>query len=120
MKKQRCIIFLSLTLAISGCTRITGQRTDVLPDTNQSESSLDEMVSIAKPTETISEPDLSIMTFIEKNDLYLQLLTECLSNNVDTNQAEEIYIHSLESSLSGDGEQADQYLDQAILLLWNK
>jgi hypothetical protein len=60
------------------------------------------------------------MTFVEKNNLYLQLLGEKQAAGADISDAEEAYTRSLEASLEGNSQQADLYLEQAILLLWNK
>ena len=63
-------------------------------------------------------PDFSSMSFLEKNNLYLQLLEQKQNAGDDTRKAEETYQNFLEESLAGASGKADQYLQEAILLLW--
>jgi len=63
-------------------------------------------------------PDLASMTFVERNDLFLQLLAARQAEGADTTAAEEAYARSLEAALEGNTALADQYLSQAIFLLW--
>jgi len=58
------------------------------------------------------------MTFVEKNNLFLRLLADRQAEGADTTAAEEAYVLSLEATLAGNTPLADQYLSQAILLLW--
>jgi len=79
------------------------------------------MSSPVKVTQTPTQaptPDLASMTFVEKNDLFLRLLTDRQAEGADTTAAEEAYVRSLEATLAGNTLLADQYLSQAILLLW--
>jgi len=70
-------------------------------------------------TQTLTPtPDFSSMLFLEKNNLYLQLLDQKQNAGVDTRKAEETYQNFLEETLDGTSEKADQYLQKAILLLW--
>jgi hypothetical protein len=64
-------------------------------------------------------PDFPSMSFLEKNNLYLQLLEQKQNAGVDTSKAEETYQNFLEDSLAGTSGKADQYLQEAILLLWH-
>lgn len=77
-------------------------------------------VGPAQPTTDILSPtpDFSSMSFLEKNNLYLQLLEGKQNAGVDTSKAEETYQNFLEDSLAGTSGEADQYLQEAILLLW--
>ncbi len=73
-----------------------------------------------QPTKEIlpPTPDFSSMSFLEKNNLYLQLLEEKQNAGVDTGKAEETYQNFLEESLAGASGMADQYLQESINLLW--
>lgn len=62
---------------------------------------------------------LDTMSFVERNNLYLELLEQWTDAGMDTTQAEELYSKSLEASLNGDSDSADDYLNQAIMILSN-
>lgn len=64
-------------------------------------------------------PDFGSMQFVEKNDLYIRLLQEKQNAGAATNQAENEYINFLEASLRNDTMLADEYLQKAIMLLWD-
>lgn len=72
----------------------------------------------ATPTNPPAAIDLSGMTFVEKNNLYIQLLSEQQAAGKDTTAAEELYTHSLEATFAGDTAKSDQLLEQAIQLLF--
>lgn len=63
-------------------------------------------------------PDFSTLSFVEKNNLYLELLAQRQAEGADTSAAEDAYVRSLEATLTGDAALADEHLEQAILLLW--
>ncbi len=63
--------------------------------------------------------DLATMSFVEKNGFYLQLLDEKQAKGADTALAESAYQQSVEASLIGDSQKADQALIQAIQYLLN-
>lgn len=82
-------------------------------------------ITAPAPTEVATQspmanitPDFSTMTFVEKNNLYLQLLSDRQAKGADTTAAEQVYDQSLDATLEGNPALADQYLEQAILLLW--
>lgn len=138
MNMRSLIILLSLALALTACARLkrvvnpppaapaTVAEATVSPPTAPGAVS-----SATVPTPTASSateappaasarptPDFAAMTFVEKNNLYLELLAARQAEGVDTTAAEEAYARSLDATLEGDGALADQYLIEAILLLW--
>lgn len=123
--KRWIVSLLGLSLLVSGCARLKGLGTDSPPaaptpasaSTEPVPAPADEAQSEPAPKST---PDLASMTFVEKNDLYIRLLTEKQAAGIDTSQAEEAYMNSLEASLNGESGQADQYLQEAITLLLNQ
>ena len=124
MKYAKCWfgVFLGLVMMISGCSRfkrLTADSPASSPDP-QPANPTEALPSAPVEDQFSPEPDFTDMTFVEKNNLYLQLLTERQSSGGDTNQAEETYARSLEASLNGNAQQANQYQEQAILLLWNQ
>ena len=69
------------------------------------------------PPPPATPPPLDSMTFDEKNQLFLELLSYRQEQGIDTAYVEELYIQSLEAAFTGDAAAADDYLDQAILAL---
>ncbi|MEW6093784.1 MAG: hypothetical protein AB1531_07455 [Chloroflexota bacterium] len=116
------VVLFSLSLLFSGCARFSGQGAGT-PPTQTGTASIPTMTAASTQmpsAPTLSPtPDFSSMTFVEKNELFLQLLAERQAAGLDTSEAEEVYLLSVEASFDGDSIQADQYLEQAILLLWN-
>ncbi|NOY98872.1 MAG: hypothetical protein GXP40_06685 [Chloroflexi bacterium] len=124
--KRWIVILLGLSVLASGCARFKKGGANPPPAApTVAPAPTVEQAPVASPTQAPVEPelapapDLASMTFVEKNNLYMQLLTEKQAAGVDTNAAEEAYLRSVEASFSGDSAQADQYLQDAILLLWN-
>ena len=120
--KRFLLILAGLSLLAAGCARV--RHKGVAPPVSSvspASSSLTE--TKVSPTETeeapakASTPDFSSMSFTEKNDLYLQLLDEKRAAGVDTSEAEEAYLQSVKASFNGQSEEADEYIEQAILLL---
>lgn len=114
--KNWIFIMLSLSLLFSGCARFNKQNSN-LP-TAQSPISTP-VVERTEDSFPDPAPDFASMTFVEKNNLYIQLLHEKLDASLDTSAAENAYQKSLEASLTGDNKTADQALEEAILILWN-
>lgn len=106
MMKRWIVILPAVFLLVTGCARFRGNR----PEPS--------VISIV-PT-SASAPDFASMTFVEENNLYLELLAERQTESADTSAAEEAYALFLDATLEGNSAQTDQYLQQAILLLWNK
>lgn len=125
MRKTSILLLLSVVLLATGCTRFkeiikpfaaptsASISTTIPPVPNPAVTSIPALVPTTSPT-----PDFSVMTFVEKNNLYLQLLSERQAEGVNTTAAEEAYTQSLDATLEGNAALADQYLGQAILLLW--
>ncbi len=112
MKRWSILLLgLTLTLMLVGCAsfRKKGEttRTEILAPSAR-------MTQSPSPSE---EPDFSTLSFLEMNNLYLQLLEEKQAAGGDTEKADDIYLKSLEASLAGESALADRYLQEAILLL---
>ena len=111
--KKWMIVLLTLSLLLSSCA---------LSKKGDLPSPAEEIPSF-EPTEAVEEvhalPDLMTMSFVEKNGLYLQLLAEKQAEGADTTLAESSYQKSVEASLSGNSQKADQALNDAIQYLWN-
>jgi hypothetical protein len=116
------VALISLSLLFSGCARFSSRGADT-PQAQTATASIPTMTAVSTQilsTPTLAPtPDFSSMTFVEKNELFLQLLAEEQAAGLDTGEAEEVYLLSVEASFDGNSIQADQYLEQAILLLWN-
>ncbi len=123
--KRGIILCLCFSLLIAGCVRIERRETNPGPTlpTTGIESTIDDELAISNDL-AVAEytsapiPDLSSMNFVEKNNLYLQLLDEKQLTGLDTSSADEAYFRSIKASLVGDDAAADEYLHEAILLLW--
>ncbi|MFQ5400664.1 MAG: hypothetical protein ACE5E7_13845 [Anaerolineae bacterium] len=118
--KRWTLIFLGMVVILTGCARFQGRK--AAPPAQPGEPSVTPAPATqAAPTMTPEPgeeaPDLTAMSFVEKNNLYIQLLNEGQTAGADTQTAEEAYAHSLEASLSGDAQAADRYLEQAIFIL---
>ncbi len=115
------VVLFSLSLLFSGCARFSGRGADT-PQA-QATTFVPTMTAASTqipPTPTLAPtPDFASLTFVEKNELFLQVLAERQAAGLDTSAAEEVYLLSVEASFDGNSIQADQYLEQAILLLWN-
>lgn len=123
--RRSLLILLSLSLALASCARL--KRTLIEPPTaptaaNSATASVPAALTEAPvPAPTASPqptPDFASMTFAEKNALYLELLAARQAEGMDTTAAEDAYTLSLEATLEGNSTLADQYLVEAILLLW--
>jgi len=119
---KRSIIFLLSLLMATACVRFKKVITPSLaaPVTASAPTSAapsPTRVTTQAPTANPT-PDFSAMTFVEKNNLYLQLLADRQTEGADTTAAEEAYAQSLEATMEGNATLADQYLEQAILMLW--
>jgi hypothetical protein len=116
------VALISLSLLFSGCARFSSRGADT-PQAQTATASIPTMTAVSTQilsTPTLAPtPDFSSMTLVEKNELFLQLLAEEQAAGLDTGEAEEVYLLSVEASFDGNSIQADQYLEQAILLLWN-
>ncbi len=111
MKRSLLLIF-SLSLLTTACTRFNARPAAANPAAQVTQT------APAPAESTPPAPDLAGMSFVEKNNLYLELLNQRLAEGMDTGPAEEAYTRSLEATMRGNSQQADQYLQQAILLLW--
>ncbi len=116
MVKRKMVILITLGLLASTGACSKGQGAGPISATPVVAESPVETPAQYSPIPT---PDFTSMTYVEKNNLYLELLAEQQTTGKDVSPAEEIYIQSLEAAFEGDTAQADQYLQQAILLLWN-
>jgi hypothetical protein len=121
MSKHSIFLLLSIALLATACARFkkASEPTIALVSIHTPTT------AAAAPIETATQspaanppPDFSTMTFIEKNNLYLQLLSDRQAEGGDTTVAEEAYARSLDAAMEGNASEADQYLQQAILLLW--
>ncbi len=115
--KKLTFLILSLALLLTGCIRPKRLITDPLPPAPVTASTES---AVPTPTHSPSAPNFAGMTFVEKNELCLKLLEENQAAGMDTSEAEETYVRSLEASLEGNSAEADRYLEQAILLLWDQ
>lgn len=70
-----------------------------------------------QPAVTPTLPPLDNMTFVEKNNLYLDLLAARQAEGADTTAADELYVLAVEAMFQGDTATADQRLEEAILSL---
>jgi len=122
MMKRSILLLLSLSLMATACTRFKKVIAPSLaaPATASAPTSAaPSLTGAATQAPTVNPtPDFSAMTFVEKNNLYLQLLADRQAEGAVTTTAEETYARSLEAALEGNATLADQYLEQAILLLW--
>ncbi|RME89940.1 MAG: hypothetical protein D6770_03445 [Anaerolineae bacterium] len=128
---RRLIPTLFLLLTLTACARLKRRASPPAPTVPSPQAAAERTPTpaIVASTETPSQPpastapvptpDFASMTFAEKNELFLQLLAERQAAGMDTSAAEEAYTRSMEASFSGDASQADRYLEEAILLLWN-
>ncbi len=137
MMKRWIVILIALGLLVSASACSKGQGVGPISATPtvaelpvETPSQFPPMPTVAEsPVETPSQfpptptpaptPDFASMNFVEKNNLYLELLAGRQTAGMDTTPAEEAYAQSLNAMFDGDTAQADQYLQQAILLLWN-
>ncbi len=107
------ILVLGISLIISGCASFRGAG-----DTQAPARTILLAGQMSENPAADLGLDLSSLSFLEKNHLYLQLLEDRQADGDDTRKAEEIYLKSLESSLAGSSAEADRYLHEAVLLLW--
>lgn len=118
MKRTLLTILLASAL-LTGCVRFRAKKAPAQPTSPPTQAA-----AAAQPVDAATEvraaPDFSAMTFVEKNNLYLQLLEEQQAVGADIGPAEEAYLQSMQASLAGNSAEADRYLEEAILLLWNK
>ena len=115
--KNWTIAMLSLSILLSGCALRKKQ------NANSPEAQSPASAPVVESVEEMHSeplPDFASMSFVEKNSLYMQLLTEIINAGLDTSAAENAYQRSLEASLSGDSGKADQALEEAILILLNQ
>jgi len=118
--KKWIVILLGLSLLLSGCARAKKQNTNQPAEEIPAAAPVEEHIEeVAEEAHADPAPDLTAMSFVEKNTLYMQLFDEKLAAGADTALAESAYQKSIEASLSGDSAQADQALEEAILYLWN-
>jgi len=115
MSKRSIFLLLSVALLSAACARFkkASEPTAAPVSIHTPTAAAPAPIATANPT-----PDFSTMTFVEKNNLYLQLLSDRQAEGADTTAAEEAYARSLDATLDGNAGEADQYLQQAILLLW--
>ena len=121
MLKRSIILLLSIALLATACVRFKkANELTAAPVTINTQ-----MTAAPAPIEAATQspaanptPDFSTMTFVEKNNLYLQLLSDRQAEGMDTTAADEAYARSLGATMEGNASEADQYLQQAILLLW--
>ncbi len=122
--KRWIVVLLGLSALASGCVRFKNQSADSPPAVETAlVSATPAQQAPAEATADVQSdplPDFTSMTFVEKNNLYMQLLTERQSAGMDTSLAEETYLYSMEASFAGESAQADKALEEAILLLWNQ
>lgn len=123
--KRMIVITAFLMAATTACARLvkaprSPQETAASPTALQPAPSEATATPPALPAALPANPtpDFAAMSFVEKNNLYLQLLAERQAEGVDTAGAEDAYMHSVEATLEGDSALADRYLEQAILSLW--
>ena len=124
--KRWIILCFCLFLTVSGCGRImrdVPNQGQPLPATG-SAAAIDEGPTISSDLPSVEStplplPDFDSMSFVEKNNLYLQLINEEQQAGLDTSHADEVYFRSLEASLAGNAAADDEYLHEAILLLWD-
>ena len=126
MMKRWLVISLAVFLLVTGCARFRGGQPEppvvstVVPVPATAETALEPPLQPSAAPTIAPTPDFASMNFVEENNLYLKFLAERQAEGADTSAAEEAYARSLDATLEGNSAQADQYLQQAILLLWNK
>ena len=113
--KKWIVLLLGFTLLLSSCARFRKQNTTPILEP-LAPATVEE--STAEETQ-VEHPDFASMSFVEKNNLYMQLLNEKISAGADTSLAESEYQKSIEASLAGDSAEADRALEEAILFLLN-
>ena len=121
MSKRSIFLLLSVALLSAACARFKRASEPTAAPVSIHTPTAAAPAPIATPTQPPAAnptPDFSTMTFVEKNNLYLQLLSDRQAEGADTTAAEEAYARSLDATLDGNAGEADQYLQQAILLLW--
>lgn len=123
--KRSVVLLLGLVMLATACARFKRVGEQIAAPTSASFLPAVLTVSSAAASATLTPapaanptPDFSAMSFAEKNNLYLQLLSQRQAEGVDTAAAEEAYAQSLEATFQGNAALADQDLEQAILLLW--
>ncbi len=120
MRKSWIVILITLGLLASASACSKGQGVGPISATpTVAESPIETPSQFTPMPAPAPTPDFASMNFVEKNNLYLELLAERQAAGMDTTPAEEVYAQSLNVMFEGDTAQADQYLQQAILLLWN-
>jgi len=135
MRRLILIILLAVSLAITGCAPLRrvlkGPQAptpalsvaegptpvSAVPPQTEVPAAAPTLPPTVAPT-SVPTPDFAAMTFAEKNDLFLELLAARQAEGADTSAAEDAYVRSLEATLEGNTTLADQYLIEAILLLW--
>ncbi len=122
-KKLLVIAFLLFTLLVSGCSSALGGKSSRSFESTPLEGNeiffqTDAIDTTAEDqtTDAISL-DLSEMSFVERNNLYLDLLNHKIDAGADTTAVDKLYVLSMEAMLKDDVAAADQYLIQAIILL---
>ena len=115
--KNWIIAMLSLSILLSGCARVKKWISNPPAEQNVTPAPVVENAEESQQTKTL--PDFASMSFVEKNNFYMQLLTEKINAGADISVAEDAYQKSLEASLAGNSAVADETLEEAILILWN-
>lgn len=122
MKPMQFLIALVMMAGLSACTRPKQAQTTVPTRISTQSTSTSDAIDSQQtsPVDNLnSVPDFGSMSFVEQNDLYIQLLQEKQNAGAATNKAENEYINFLEASLRNDTMLADEYLQKAIMLLWD-
>jgi hypothetical protein len=122
-KRLLVIVFLLISLLVSGCSSAPGgkrgrsfestplKENEIFLQTDEIDTTVEDQT-----TDAISL-DLSEMSFVERNNLFLELLNHKIDAGEDTTAVDELYVLSMEAMLKDDVAGADQYLLQAIIFL---
>ena len=86
MLKRSIILLLSIALLATACARFK--------KVSEPTAAPAPIESATQSPAANSSPDFSTMTFVEKNNLYLQLLSDQQAEGMDTTAAEEAYARS--------------------------
>ncbi len=122
-KQLLVIVFLLISLLVSGCSSTLGGKSSLsLEGTPLEENEIflqtDAIdTTVEDQTTDAIALDLSEMSFVERNNLFLELLNHKIDAGADTIAVDELYVLSMEAMLKDDVAAADQYLIQAIIFL---